>query len=373
MECSLIEWWRMIERTFQNIPEGKLSEADQQSFLVNLGWSGGTTWQDLLRSRRVLMISEAGAGKTYECREQARYLWNAGEPAFFVELAGLGVGGLRGLLDQEEEARLDAWLSSQSEVATFFLDSIDELRLSLGSFEMALKRLKKVIGSNLGRSQIVVTTRPVPFDEQLVRRLLPIPAAEPNEETFVKIVMSDRQARQVSEKDDSSAPDWRTVALMPLSDAQILEFARNQGINDPRELMEDLERRNAQEFARRPQDLIELCADWRDHKRIRTHHDQVATNVRVKLQPREDRPEPAELSVEKAIDGAARLALAMLVTRRFTIRHSAASDSIADEAALDPTIILSDWNPNERKALLERPLFGFASYGRVRFHLLATA
>ena len=61
----------MIERTFQNIPESKLSEADQQSFLVSLGWLGGTTWEDLLRSLRVLIISEAGAGKTYECREQA--------------------------------------------------------------------------------------------------------------------------------------------------------------------------------------------------------------------------------------------------------------------------------------------------------------
>ena len=90
--------------------------------------------------------------------------------------------------------------------------------------------------------------------------------------------------------------------------------------------------------------------------------------MRVKLQPRDDRREPAELSVDKAIEGASRLALAMLFTRRMTLRHSAASDVIKDEAALDPAIILSDWNPNERKALLERPLFGFASYGRVRFH-----
>ncbi len=58
----------------------------------------------------------------------------------------------------------------------------------------------------------------------------------------------------------------------------------------------------------------------------------------------------------------------MLVMRRMTIRHSAASDVLEDEAVLDPAIVLSDWNPNERKALLERPLFGFASYGRVRFH-----
>ena len=361
----------MIERTFQNIPEGHLEDADQQSFLISLGWSEGMTWEGLLRSKRVLMISEAGAGKTYECRERARRLWDAGEPAFFVELTGLGQRDLRSLLEEEEEGRLDAWLSSQSDVATFFLDSVDELRLTLVSFDQALKQLKKGIGSQLGRARIVITTRPIPFDEQLVRRLLPVPptpSAEPREEAFARIAMGDQPTLHPEDEDNSAAPDWRTVGLMPLSDEQIVEFARDQGVEDPGALLDDLEKRNAQEFARRPQDLIELCADWREHKRIRTHRDQVATNVRVKLLPRDDRPEPAELSVDKAVEGASRLALAMTVTRRMTIRHSAASDDIEDEAALDPSIILSDWNPDERKALLERPLFGFASYGRVRFH-----
>ena len=137
----------MIERTFQSIPENKLSEADQQSFLASLDWSRGTTWKDLLCLRRVLMISEAGAGKTYECRGQAKRLWDAGEPAFFIEMAALATGDLRIQLDEEEETRLDAWLASQSDVATFFLDSIDELKLTLGSFEQALKCLKKGIGS----------------------------------------------------------------------------------------------------------------------------------------------------------------------------------------------------------------------------------
>lgn len=58
----------------------------------------------------------------------------------------------------------------------------------------------------------------------------------------------------------------------------------------------------------------------------------------------------------------------MLVTRRLTLRHSAASDDIEQEAALDPAIILADYKTDELKTLLERPLFGFASYGRVRFH-----
>ena len=365
----------MIERTFQDIPEGKLADADRQSFLVSLGWSSGTTWEDLLRSKRVLMISEAGAGKTHECTERAQRLRDAGEPAFFVELTGLATKDLRSLLGSEEEARLDAWLSSQSDVATFFLDSIDELRLTLGSFQQALKSLEKGIRGQLGRARIVITTRPIPYDEQLIRRLLPIPptpSAEKPEETFARFAMGDRPAPPV-EDDDDATPDWRTVGLMPLSDEQIVEFARGQGIENPEALLGDLKRRNAEEFTRRPQDLIELCADWREHKRIRTHREQVATNIRVKLKARDDRPEPAELSVDRAIEGAGRLALAMTVMRRMTIRHSAASDDLEDEAALDPSIILSDWEPNEVKALLERALFGFASYGRVRFqHRSAT-
>ena len=121
-------------------------------------------------------------------------------------MTALATGDLRSLLDKDEEARFDAWLSSQSDVATFFLDSIDELKPSLGSFEQALKRFKKAIGSQLGRTRIVLTTRPIPFDTQFVRRLLPIPAAlsvEPSEETFAKIAMgvfrragSTRSARQ---------------------------------------------------------------------------------------------------------------------------------------------------------------------------------
>lgn len=361
----------MIERTFQDIPEGKITAADKQSFLANLGWSRGTTWKDLLRSQRVLVISEAGAGKTYECRGQAQRLWDAGEPAFFVELAALATGDLRSLLDDDEEARFDTWLSSQSDIATFFFDSIDELKLSQGSFERALKRFKKCIGNQLGRARIVITTRPIPFDEQLVRSLLPIPptsSTEPAEETFAKIAMRDHRNNQTDDKSESAPTQWRTVALMPLSDGQIVEFAQIQGVEDALPLLADLRKRNAQEFARRPQDLIELCADWREHKRIRTHRDQVAANVRIKLQPRDDREEPAELSLDKAIEGASRLALAMLVTRRLTLRHSAASDSIESEAPLDPAVILSDWTVSERRALLERPLFGFASYGRVRFH-----
>lgn len=361
-----------IERTFQNISEESLDKADQQSYLVSLGWSRGIGWHELLCSKRILIISEAGAGKTYECESQCQRLWDAGEPAFRLELATLAKADFRNMLNLEQERRLDAWLASQSDVATFFLDSIDELKLSRGSFNDALIRLEKGCSGQLGRMRIVITTRPTPFDERVVRQLLPVPQLTENEasangDTFAQIALHGRSPRKKEDQDECS-PDWRTVALMPLSDAQIADFARNQGVDNPKVLLEDLRRRHAEEFARRPQDLIELCADWRDFKRIRTHREQVESNVRIKLKPREDRLEPAELSVDKAIEGASRLALAMMGTRRLTIRHSAEADCGGDDVPLDPAAILSDWSVDERKALLERPLFGVASYMRVRFH-----
>ena len=331
-----------INRNFQDIPEGKLNNAYQQAFLEGLNWSKAIGWQDLLRSKRILIISEAGAGKTYECRTQCQSLWDAGAPAFFLELDTLANSDVRSMLCYDEVVRLDAWIDSQSDVATFFLDSIDELKQSLGLFEQALKRLNKGISGQLGRARIIITTRPIPFDKQLVRHWLPVPPLQDivvNGETFAQVVMHALNNKQKASHNDKTHTDWRTVALMPLSDEQIMEFARGKDVDDPQLLLDDLQRRNAQDFARRPQDLIELCADWRNSKRIRTHFEQVVANVRSKLMPRVDRPELAALSVDKAIEGASRLALTMMVTRHFTIRHSAKADICGEDAALDPAAI----------------------------------
>ncbi|MCM2435841.1 NACHT domain-containing protein [Agrobacterium rosae] len=359
-----------IERSFEDIPEDKNSEARQTAYLTELGWHGGLNWADLLQSKRILIISEAGAGKTYECRNQQQRLWEAGEPAFYIELADLARDNLRDLLSSHEASRFDAWHSSQSDLATFFLDSIDELQLSLGSFEQSLKRLERAAAGQLGRVRIIITSRPIPIDEQLFHKILPVPP-EPqkvaNSEEFAKIAMAQRGSQSPPK---NSSRDWRSVALLPLSETHIRQISTIEGVEDPDALVSAIRKRHAEEFVRRPQDLIELCADWREHKRIRSHRDQVATNITVKLKPREDRREIAPLSVERAKEGACRLAIAAILCRKLTIRHSAKADRGGDpsEAPLDPSVILYDWPEDERRTLLERSLFGFASYGRVRFH-----
>ncbi len=338
------------------------------SALARAGWRRTCGWDELLKSHRVLIVSEAGAGKTYECQAQQAKLWKAGEPAFFLDLATLAGSSVREMLSQAEEERLDAWLRSQSEIATFFLDSIDELKLTLGKFDQALVRLGKSIAGHLGRARIIVTTRPVPIDRELIVRHLPVPTtaeAMPTAESFADMVM-DRRKKPPS---DSKVEVWRNVGLMPLSLQEIREFSALQGVLDPDALVADIQLRDAEDFAQRPQDLIELCSDWREHHRIRTHREQVQNNIATKLKPRTERKERAELSQEKAVEGASRLALAAMLTRKLTLRQSAESDSArAGEAALDVSKILLDWSAPERATLLERPLFGFASYGRVRFH-----
>ncbi len=358
-----------IIRSFRDLSDAEVADIEKASALAAIGWTGSLTWDELLRSYRVLIVSEAGAGKTYECQAQQRKLWKAGEPAFYLDLATLAGGSVRDMLSKEQEARLDTWLRSQSEIATFFLDSIDELKLTLGKFDQALTRLSKSLGGQLGRTRVIITTRPVPVDRQLIADHLQIPVsgeAQPTAEAFADMVMDSSRKKPAT---DAGVKLWRNVGLMPLSRAQMREFAVLQGVLDPDALLADISRRDAEEFAQRPQDLLELCSDWREHRRIRSHREQVETNIATKLKPSTEREERADLSEELATEGASRLALAALLTRKLTLRHSVDSDGVpASEAALDVTRILRDWSDERQRTLLERPLFGFASYGRVRFH-----
>jgi len=359
-----------IQRSFRDLSEKDAKDIEQIEALMRMGWSKASNWDELLKSQRILIISEAGAGKTYECKEEHKRLWNKEEAAFYFELAELANNNPKELLSPEEEDRFNSWHQSQSDIATIFLDSIDELKLTQGSFSTALNRLSKVLSGRLNRTKLIITSRPVAFDFQVIEKYLPVPNESITvsaEESFADIVMNHHRDKK---QDKDVPPTWRTVGLMPLSDDQIKEMALREGVTDADVMLEGIRKRNAEEFSRRPQDLVELCIDWRDHKRIRKYRDQIDYSIRVKLKPRSDleRKEKTALSDEDAFEGAKQLALAALLTRKLSFRHSAEADKGGEPGtALDPATILPDWPSDKRETLLERPLFGFASYGRVRF------
>jgi hypothetical protein len=325
-------------------------------------------WPQLLESRRLLLIAEAGAGKTYECREQAKKLFERGEAAFFLRLEEVAAKGIVACLYGEKRRRFDAWQASASQRGFFFLDSIDELQLAHADFRDALDRVADDLEGAEARTTIVVTSRPVDIDRRAFSELLRPPAliiADDRGEEFVRNAV--HGARRES---NERPPDIREVRLEPLSDEQIIEFARGQGVSSPEALLASIHARHAGDFARRPQDLIELCDNWRDCGEIRSHFEQVKSHVRARLTARPARKEKADLTEERARDGAQRLALSAILSRRLTIRHSAGADvEGSGDAPLAPGLLLADWGTApEIAALLERPIFAEAGYGRVRFH-----
>lgn len=235
-----------VTRTFRDLSDAEVADIEKASALGKFGWRG-IGWDEVLRSPRVLLISEAGAGKTRECQAQRDRLLTAGEAAFFFDLSVLATTSPRDTLRPEEESRFDAWLASQSDTATFFLDLIDELRLSLGSFTLALTRFAKALSGQIGRARIVITTRPVPFDSALIKRELSIPRpaqAAPTAQAFADMVMQDGGATNPGNV-PSEPKEWRNVGLMPLTHEQRREFAVALGVQDPDALLQDIRLRDA--------------------------------------------------------------------------------------------------------------------------------
>lgn len=356
-----------MQRTFA--PSGQ-SASPRDDFLngYHAQRTGALDWPQLLESRRILLIAEAGAGKTHECREQARKLFEQGEPAFFLRLEEVAAKGIVACLYGEKRRRFDAWRASASQRGFFFLDSVDELQLAHADFRDALDRVAHDLEGAEARATILVTSRPVDIDRRAFSELLRPPVqfvADAGGEEFVRIAVHGTWS-----DGNDSPPDIREVSLEPLSDEQIIEFARSQGVTSPDALLAAIHARHAGDFARRPQDLIELCDNWRDYGEIRSHFEQVRSHVRARLVARHDRKEKADLTEERARDGAQRLALSAILSRRLTIRYSAGADvEGSGDAPLVPGVLLADWGTApEIAALLERPIFAEAGYGRVRFH-----
>jgi len=354
-----------VQREFFDLPSSEKLDVEGSEHRTRFFGSRTVGWSQLLQSDRVLIVSEAGMGKTFECQQARRALWNVGEAAFFIELADLASGPLQDRLSRDEIKRFESWEVAQTERAVFFLDSIDELSLTPTSFATALKSVARSLGDNLGRACIVLTTRPIAVDRELIHEHLPVPETMvvDAEEAFANAAM------RIKKKSDSSGPPvWRYVALAPLSDAQMREFAVQRKIENIDALLEAIQARNAEEFAKRPLDFFELCSNWREYGYIQPHRTQLDESIDVKLRDRKDRRARQSLPHAHAREGAARLALAMLLSRKLTIWHGADEDIEGRAVALDPNLVLGDWSADEVSALVEMALWGFANYGRVRFH-----
>ena len=145
-----------IERRFAGSETEQLSDPDYQ---IGLGIHYRTLtlgWPDILSRMRTVVLGEAKCGKTHEFKQQVANLNQQGKLAFFLPLDQLYDNAVDEVLSHEEERSLSNWLQQPKNEAWFFLDAVDELKLRDGSFNIALRKLRKVINQKISFAHVIV-------------------------------------------------------------------------------------------------------------------------------------------------------------------------------------------------------------------------
>ena len=98
------------------------------------------TWEDLLAKHRVVVLAEAGSGKSTELTRQAGLGATAGLYTFSATVQNVGRRGMSAALSKAESAKLEEWRTSD-QPAWFFLDSVDDAKASDVRLEDALSEI----------------------------------------------------------------------------------------------------------------------------------------------------------------------------------------------------------------------------------------
>ncbi len=325
-------------------------EAEELEQSLNWGIGKTESWDSLLCEYRCVVLAEAGAGKTIEFREKATLLANEGKPSFFIRVEDIDRQFYDAFEVGDEDA-FDSWLASNEE-AWFFLDSVDEARLSSPrAFENAIKRFSKGIKKGAHRAHIYISSRPYSWrfkaDQSLMDTLLFLASSETKEVN--------------GNKQPSSA--LRVYGLRPLDRERISEYCNAHDVEDTKKLLNEVDRLSLWTLAERPFDLDLIITKWADDKSLggRLNLLQHNVNTRLKESHNHDRQ---PLNVDKARDGAQRLAAAVVLTGNVGIN---VPDSEHIKKGFDADAVLYDWSQEDVKSLLESGLFNDIIYGAVRF------
>ena len=328
------------------------------------------TWPELLTQTRVVVLAEAGSGKTEEFRQRAAMLSRAGKDAFFAALEQVAELGLETTLGVTRTAAFAAWRQA-SRPGWLFLDSVDEAKLQRHSFEKALASVAATLGEAAARISVLVSCRGTDWDPErdlgALKDHLPPPAAPAEAESLnpdvVLVSVVDRETRRQRAPEPSRIVVY---SLTNLSSAQQRAFLIDRKVEDLDAFEAQVRQRGMEPLAERPGDLAMLVAAWTSPSGFTTLRDMLETHLTLRLRERGERPDAEDLTDDEAREDAERVAAAMTLGKVLTMKSPTDPNSAKD--ALDPADILTNRLPRQRAALLRRSIFTPSTYGRVRFH-----
>jgi hypothetical protein len=368
-----------------------LNKNQEPSLDVGRFWGpragGWLNWEELRRRRRVILLAEAASGKTEEFLNQCEALRADGTPAFFLRIEELADHGTESALDGESIKLFESWLNGSGE-GWFFLDSVDEARLNRKSFDTALKRFAKDLGTGLERAHVYVSCRVTDWkgaeDRTTFSRYLPAwkkpvvaPVTKPDDySALLDPIFKDNKppGNDRAVKTEESLNELLVVQLVPLSTEQYRALAAEAGVTDVDAFVAAIARHGLETLTERPGDLLDLADYWQSHGKFGTFAEMLEHSITRKLSERDPhRPDNEAISPEEAREGAERLAATLTFGKSFTLRAPGDDpDPSLAAGALNPAEILPSWTDAKRNALLRRAIFAPATYGRVRFHHRST-
>lgn len=308
-------------------------------------------WHEIEGLRRVLILADPGAGKTFEARARAKRIAERGNNAFFIRIETIDAA-FENAFEVGTAADFAAWLSSD-EQAWFFLDSVDEAQLETPrALENAIRQFSERIAGTLQRAHIFITSREDAWqalsDRTLVEHFLPY---------FAPKEAGEGEA-------GSKAEPLKLFRLAGLSLDQIKLFAAYYGVGDINAFVAALERANLMQLAERPFDLKALIHKWRTDHALGGRLEVLRRMIALLLAPLSAPGASPRLDPAKTLAGARAFAAAATLTAKSTI---SLPGGVKAADRIDPADVLPDWSDAERDALLRSGVFDDIVYSSVRF------
>lgn len=361
-----------LNRRFFEWHDGKMPDPD---FVLRYARAADSlSWDGIAARQRVVILAEAGSGKTEEMREQARLRATAGQFSFFATVEDVDRDGLdRALANAADTARLDEWRASD-QPAWFFIDSIDEAKLGRVPFQRAIRLIADGIAGHERRAHIVLSCRLTDWestrDLERLSKGLPIPhdvelPPPPSRDDELRRVLRHERIKE------RPPPEEPLVVLMaPLDPERVRLFASAKCVLDADAFLGQIEAKNLWRFARRPLDLGWLVDFWRSRGRLGSLAEMLESSLTAWVrEPNPDRARGDSLDETRAVHAIERIGAALVFGRKATI---AIPDSELlrpeDERPLDLALVLPDLSIQDRARLLSRPFFDPATFGRARLH-----
>ncbi|MGN8248323.1 NACHT domain-containing protein [Pseudomonas sp. SMSB3] len=363
-QVPLNRGFRLVPETYQkdDIPLGEL--------LLPSASSDVKTWAQLFDEYRVVILAEAGAGKTYELEGAARRLKDQGKAAFFIRIEDLSEQFEQAFEVGSAEAFL-SWQASSDE-GWFFLDSVDEIRLTAARvFEQALRNFAGRVGLACNRAHIYVSSRPYAWrpqrDRTLLEAILPFHAdmitlEGEQEEPSVSLIADQVTAQRfTAHTNEEPLPTLNVYQMTALSAEDIRTFAECSEVPNSSTFLHELERSNLFTLAQLPFDLRDLIHAWKTDQVLGSRLNILEQSVTRQLSQAE--LSTPSLTLTRLQDGAQLLAIAVVLTGVANVRLQATTTG----EGIDPMVLLPEWSAAELHALLTSGLFGEPVYGEVRF------